>query len=227
MLKHIINLFFPEICAGCDALLLTGEQIICSHCRHEIPLTFHHLNRKNEATDKFYGRLPVEFVGTMAYFHKNGVVQKIIHKLKYQGQQRIGTAMGIWYAADLLAGSPLKPVDAVIPVPLHRKRLKMRGYNQVTTFAQALSDALPASYRDDILIRTVYSKTQTKKNLLNRNSASRDLFEVAFAETDCHKHYLIVDDVLTTGATLEACGRAMLKIPGATISIVCMAMSKT
>jgi ComF family protein len=115
----------------------------------------------------------------------------------------------------------------IIPVPLHKKKLKERGYNQVSTFGKALSAEFNISYEDSILIRTVYSKTQSKKNLLDRSEGISAVFDVSFTEEHHNKHFLLVDDVITTGATLEACARALLKIPGAKISIVCMAMAQS
>jgi ComF family protein len=225
MFKSLINLFFPEVCAGCDAFLLSGEYVICTSCRHKIPMTNHHLNTENEATVKFYGKLPVEFVSTMCYFHKKGIVQDMIHKLKYKGHEEIGKAIGSWYAEDLKDLEIIRLVDEIIPVPLHRKRLRSRGYNQVTTFGKALSETLGINYNADLLVRKVYSKTQTKKNMSARATNAQSVFDVNFSEKSHNKHFLIIDDVLTTGATLEACGRAIQKIPGARISIVCMAMS--
>jgi len=225
MFKHIINLFFPEVCAGCNSLLLSDENVICTSCRHHIPLTNHHLNPGNEAFSKFYGKLPVEFVSTMCYFHKKGIVQEMIHKLKYKGREEIGDAIGYWYAEDLKTLQNTNHIDEIIPVPLHKKRLRERGYNQVTAFGKALSAGIDIPYNADLLVRNVYSKTQTKKNLSGRNMANQSIFDVVFTEKDHGKHFLLIDDVLTTGSTLEACGRALLKIPGAKISIVCMAMS--
>ncbi len=225
MFKSLINLFFPEVCAGCDAFLLTGEYVICTKCRHNIPMTNHHLYPKNEAVMKFYGKLPIEFAATMCYFHKKGIVQEMIHKLKYKGHESIGAAIGSWYAEDLKTIEILKSVDEIIPVPLHKKRLRTRGYNQVAAFGKALSGSLEIDYNDNLLVKIVNSKTQTKKNLLSRSVNSQSVFDVVFSEKNHSKHYLLIDDVLTTGATLEACGRALQKIQGAKISIVCMAMS--
>lgn len=225
MFKSIINLFFPKVCAGCKSFTGANEYVVCTVCRHELPLTNHHLNSENEAFKKFYGRLPVENVSAFLYFHKKGIVQEMIHNLKYKGHEEIGTLLGEWYADDLKNSDFVKNVDAIIPVPLHKKRLKERGYNQITNFGLALSKSFEIPLNDTILMRKVYSKTQSKKNLLGRIDGIETVFDVAFEEKDANKHYLLIDDVLTTGATLEACSKALLKIPGTRISIVCMAMA--
>ena len=225
MFKNIINLFFPPVCAGCHSLLVSNENVICTLCRHNIPLTNHHLNPENEAFKKFYGRIPVEYTSALLYFHKKGIVQELIHNLKYKGQEQIGTVLGEWYAEDLKNTTILQTVDEIIPVPLHKRKLRERGYNQVTNFGLSLSDGLNIRYNPDLLVRNIYSKTQSKKNLLNRSDGIETIFDVAFTEKDQNKHFLLIDDVLTTGSTLEACSHALLKIPGAKISIVCMAMA--
>ena len=161
----------------------------------------------------------------MVYYHKKGIVQEMIHSLKYRGHEEIGTVLGQWHADDLKKIPIASTFDTIIPVPLHKKRLRERGYNQVTRFGQALSENLKIEYNPSILKRNVYSKTQVKKNLLNRTEIIESLFEADFTEKDHNKHFLLIDDVITTGSTLEACSRALLKIPGSKISIVCMAMS--
>ncbi len=227
MFESIINLFFPKVCSGCSSFLLSNENVICTVCRHNIPLTNHHLNPENDAFKKFYGRIPVVHTSALFYFHKKGIVQELIHNLKYKGHEEIGTILGEWYAEDLKTIDLLQSVDEIIPVPLHRRKLKERGYNQVTAFGKALSSGLNIDYNDSILVRNVYSKTQSKKNLLGRTEGIESTFDVSFTEKNHNKHFLLIDDVITTGATLEACSRALLKIPGAKISIVCMAMAQS
>lgn len=226
MFENILNLFYPMVCLGCNSILLSSENVICTRCRHEIPMTLHHLNIENEAFKKFYGKIPVEFVATFIYFHKKGIVQQLIHNLKYKGHEEIGTVLGNWYSADLKSIEILKTIDTIIPVPLHKRKMKERGYNQVSSFGKTLAIQLNLQYKDTLLIRTKYSKTQTRKNLLNRIDVNNEtLFDVKFDRKDHNKHFLLIDDVLTTGSTLEACGKALLKIPGTKISIVCMSMS--
>lgn len=225
MFKNIINLFFPPVCAGCQSHLLSNENVICTVCRHNIPLTNHHLNQDNEAFKKFYGRIPVEYTSALLYFHKKGIVQELIHNLKYKGQEEIGTVLGEWYADDLKNLTTIQSIDEIIPVPLHKRKLRERGYNQVTNFGTTLSMGLNIPYNPNLLVRNIYSKTQSKKTLLNRSVGIDTIFDVAFTEKDHNKHFLLIDDVITTGSTLEACSHALLKIPGAKISIVCMAMA--
>lgn len=225
MLQSLINVLFPKVCLGCNSLLLNNEKVICTVCRHEIPLTNHYLNPDNEAMKKFYGKVPIALCSTLIFYQKKGIVQEIIHNLKYRGHEEIGTLLGEWTAEDLKTLPISKSFDFLIPVPLHKKRLRKRGYNQVTTFGEALSKKLEIPFNDKLLQRTVYSKTQVKKNLLGRTTLNENIFEVSFTEKDHNKHFLLIDDVLTTGSTIEACAKALLKIPGTKISVVCMAMS--
>ena len=225
MFKSLLQLFFPPVCAGCKTVLVANENVICTKCRHEIPLTQHHLNSENEAIKKFYGRIPVEHVSALVYFHKKGIVQELIHCLKYRGQEDIGTVLGEWYAEELISSQLLQTVDTIIPVPLHPKKLRERGYNQVTEFGNALAKSLQIPVNTSILFRQVYSKTQSQKNRLSRTEGIDTIFDVSFDEKDHNKHFLLIDDVITTGATLEVCAKALLKIPGTKISIVCMAMA--
>jgi ComF family protein len=190
-----------------------------------MPLTQHHLNLENEAFKKFYGRIPVEHVSALLYFHKKGIVQELIHSLKYRGQEEIGFVLGEWYAEELKNHHLLQTVDIIIPVPLHPKKLRERGYNQVTEFGNALSKSLEIPVKTMILFRQVYSKTQSQKNRLGRTEGIDAVFDVSFSESDHNQHFLLIDDVITTGATLEVCAKALLKIPGTKISIVCMAMA--
>lgn len=225
MFKSLINLFFPPVCSGCESFLLTNENVICTLCRHNIPLTNHHLNPENEAFKKFYGRIPVEHVSALLYFHKKGIVQELIHSLKYRGHQEIGTVLGDWYAEDLKNSKIIQSAHEIIPVPLHKRKLRERGYNQVTDFGISLSKNLKIPFNPMLLERKVYSKTQSKKNLLGRTEGIDVVFDVSYTEKDHNKHFLLIDDVITTGSTLDACSHALLKIPGAKISIVCMAMA--
>lgn len=224
MLKSLAALLFPKTCAGCASTLSGGEPIICTTCSHQMPYTQHHEIAENEIFKRFYGRLPLVHASALVYFNKRGIVQQLIHNLKYKGQQDIGSLMGQWYTPHLQQVTALQTVTDVVPVPLHPKKLRERGYNQVTAFAKTIAQGLNANYNTTTLVRTTYTKTQTKKNLANRASIIGSAFDVEYNETiPTSKHFLLIDDVMTTGATLEACGKALLKIPNSTLSIVTIA----
>ena len=226
MFQSIIDLFFPKSCACCENILLKNENVICTVCRDELPLTNHHLNLKNEMFMRFFGRLDIEFAASLLYFQKEGMVQKLMHNLKYKGHQEIGAVLGFWYAEDLKKIQSLNSIDFIIPVPIHPKKKKERGYNQVSSFADSLSKSLKINVLELILFRDKYLKTQSKKNSSEREEVSSDIFRSIDDKKYHDKHFLLVDDIMTTGATLEACGKQLLKIKGAKVSIVCMAMTK-
>ena len=221
--RPLLDILYPQTCLGCNNMLQTGEKILCTKCRHDLPLTNHHKTPENDASKRLSGRVALEKVMSMLIFEKQGIVQQIIHKLKYDGHQEVGTLLGLWYGEIIKA--ELKNVDEIIPVPLHKRRLKKRGYNQVMTFCEALSKALEVPVNKEILWRNKYSKTQTKKAFFLRTDVNKEIFDVNFSERDSGKHFLLVDDVLTSGTTLEQCAKALLKIPTTKISIVTMALT--
>lgn len=223
MLKSLVNLLFPVTCPGCDDVLQHNEAALCTTCRHGLPFTHHYKDVLNETAKKFLGRVELQHASALLYFHKEGITQQLIHNLKYRGQQQVGKLMGEVYAPLLQDVDELKSVTHIIPIPLHPKKLRERGYNQVAQFGRALSAGLNIPYNDQILVRAAYNKTQTKKNRELRGSIINRSFAVEFNETHHNRHFLMVDDVITTGATLEACGKLLLSIPGARVSIVTIA----
>lgn len=226
MLKNLLNLIYPETCFGCNELILKNEGKICSSCLHDLPQTFHHKIKENNVVEKFYGLLPLEFGTSFLYFKSDGIVKQLIHNLKYRGKEEIGTYLGNIYASDLKELTIEYNVSEIIPVPLHPKRLKKRGYNQVTTFCEALSNQLNIPLNDSLLVRNLYTETQTHKDKEARQYQT-NLFEAKFTEQDFGKHFLLVDDVITTGATLEKCAKALLEIPNAKVSIVTIAFTQS
>jgi ComF family protein len=227
MLKNLLKLIFPKLCFGCNNLLLQNEYIICSHCRHNLPLTNHHLISNNDTTKKFYGIINLEFGASMLYFHKDGIVQKLIHNLKYKGNENIGTLLGEWYANEIKNNEMINTVSEIIPVPLHTKRLKERGYNQVDSFCKALSKELNIPFNNTLLVRKKYSKTQTTKNKTERQLNNDSVFDISFTATNENKHYLLIDDVITTGSTLELCAKALMKTPNTKVSIITIAFTQS
>ena len=227
MIKNLLNLFFPEVCLACDHQLMDNEADICTNCRHELPTTNLHDEKNNSIEKIFYGRVNIEHATALFFFQKKGIVQKLIHNLKYRGFENIGTVLGKWLGYELQNSEYYKNIDIVIPVPLHKTRLKKRGYNQVEKFAQEIAVALHAEYNSDILIKTTSTKTQVFKKRLARWDSSKTSFEVKNEDLLEAKHILIVDDIITTGATIEACANQLfmansnknLKISVATMAI--------
>ena len=224
-IKEILHLFFPELCLACNTLLSTNEEKICTTCRHNIPFSHYHLNKNNPVYSKFYGKIPLTFATSIFLYHKNGVVQELIHKLKYKSQQEIGVIIAHWYEEIFIEISNMYAFDYLVPVPLHPKKHKSRGYNQLTSFGNTLSKISSIPFREDILLRKQFSVSQTKKNLQERSKISEDIFIVSDTFNENGIHILLIDDVITTGATLEMCCKSLLTIPNITISILCMAQT--
>ncbi|WP_237561826.1 ComF family protein [Flagellimonas algicola] len=224
ILNEIHNILLPLVCFGCNAHLSRGESVLCTVCRHEVPLTDYNFDDENPVDRIFYGRIPINKAASFMFFQKNGVVKNILHHLKYKNQEQIGGFLGQWYGSLVQHESSLKDVDAVIPVPLHIKKQKKRGYNQVALFAQKIANSINAKYRDDILIRGINTKTQTKKDRQLRWENTKDVFQLTTNNNVSIKHVLLVDDVITTGATLEACAQTLSKMGPIKISVLSMAV---
>ncbi len=225
-LKDILNIFFPEICVCCNDQLTHNEKIVCLTCRHDLPLTNFSFEPNNLVEKSFYGRSRIENATALFYFLKKGKTQQLIHELKYNKQQQVGYFAGDWLGSELVESKRFDNIDYVIPVPLHPKKLKSRGYNQVTTFGESLAKQLNTQYNDTILIKVSSTKTQTKKLRLDRWKNVQELFVIKNDDTLKNKHILLIDDIITTGATLESCCNAFAKIEGLKISIACIAYTK-
>ncbi|MEM1259576.1 MAG: ComF family protein [Bacteroidota bacterium] len=223
IINDINSILLPPMCFGCTAQLSGGEHLLCTVCRHDLPLTDYNFNQENAVDRIFYGRVRIEKAASFLYYSKQGIVKNLLHYLKYKNQQNVGEFIGDWFGAKIANEDSLN-VDIVVPVPLHPKRLKKRGYNQVELFGKKLSAHLKAEFRDDILIKTENAKTQTKKNRLARWKNSQDLFVIKHSKGTDDKNLLLVDDVITTGATIEACATALLQIPNAKIYVATMAV---
>jgi len=224
--ENVFNIFFPKVCLSCNDTLSPNEQVICVTCRHDLPLTNFSIEPNNLVEKSFYGRYPIINGTALFYFYKQGTIQKIIHNLKYKNQQQVGTFIGNWLGEEILESNRFQNIDYIIPVPLHKNKLIKRGYNQVTTFGKSLSEKLNIPFKENILIRVSYTKTQTKKIRLDRWKNVQELFYVPNSNKTKNKHILLIDDVITTGATLEACCNAFKKSTGIKISIACMAYTK-
>ena len=225
MLKSLFHLFYPRQCNCCSTSLDQFEKVICTQCRHDIPLTrFHHFN---DPTLKkvFYGRLQLEQATALFFFEKKGPVQKLLHHLKYKGQEGLSNFLGDWLGHELSSIALYKTIDVVIPVPIHPKKLKHRGYNQVTGFGKMLSQHLKAEFDEKTLIKSKNTATQVFKGRFTRSDEILNAFSITDRMALAGKHILLVDDIVTTGATLEACALELLKIPKIKLSIATMAIT--
>ena len=218
-------MFFPEVCRACGNHLSDNELQICTNCRHQLPLTNFHSDKENAVHKMLYGRVPLEHATALLHFSKKGIVQQLMHNLKYRGHESIGQFLGEWLGIELQTETGYSEVDIVIPVPLHKSKLRKRGYNQVDLFGRALATSLDAEYNPAVLIKSVNSKTQVFKNRLNRNFKATNDFEIVNGSSLEHKHILLVDDIITTGATVESCASQLLMIEGLKLSLATMAIT--
>lgn len=225
ILNDIEYLFFPEICLGCHRLLPTKGLGICVYCRHELPFTRFEDVQNNAMEKIFFGRVPIEKAYALLWFEKHGIVQSLLHHLKYKRQQQVGMLLGQLAGDVLLESSFFEGIDVVMPVPLHPKKLKQRGYNQVALFAKTVSEKLKASYEDGVLTKQHQTQSQTFKDRLHRWLGSQTIYKVELTPEFYGKHILLVDDIVTTGATLEKCVKALKTLPGVRVSLLTMAIT--
>lgn len=199
-LSDFINLIFPKICINCGTILIYQEQHICTRCRLSLPKTNFHTRKDNIIEQKFVYEPKVRAVAAYIYFNKGGIAQKMIHELKYRGQSEIGVLIGKWYGNDLRKAN--WTIDAIIPVPLHPAKQRKRGYNQSEKIAEGLSEMLETPVQANIITRTRQTSTQTRKTKVQRWQNMDLVYRVTNPEELKDKSVLIVDDVLTTGATI-------------------------
>ncbi|PWK20314.1 ComF family protein [Xanthomarina spongicola] len=225
MLQSILDLFFPKVCFACNLQLGDNESYVCTNCRHKLPVTDYHLDSDQTVLKTFYGRAKVEHATALLRFEKKGITQQLIHNLKYKGHEDVGLFLGKWLGAELKTVNEYKSINMVIPVPLHKKKLKKRGYNQVAKFAQEIAKQLEVEYVDDVLIKITNVSSQVTKNRFNRWVNNEELFTIQNKEKINNKHVLLVDDIITTGATMEACIAVLNKVDNVKISVASMAIA--
>lgn len=233
--EDLINLLFPELCNGCGKLLYHGEKDICTKCLYDLPYTDFHLYHDNPVAKQLWGRLSVNAAMAMLYFKKATKVQNLIHGLKYDGKTEIGITLGKLLAKKLNESEFYADIDLIIPVPLHQKKMRTRGYNQSEYIATGLAEELGISVSTKYLLREKSTESQTKKARYTRFENMQNVFTVESVKSVesvknmndlADKHILLVDDVVTTGATLEACGNALIAHGIGKLSIATIAFAE-
>lgn len=223
-LNDFVGLLYPNLCAACSEPLVKYEQVLCLRCLASLPRTHFQHDGENIVAQMFWGRVKVEHAAAYLYFQKGGHVQHLLHKLKYKGEKRIGEALGGLMALEM-GDSLFKNIDVIVPVPLHKSRLRTRGYNQSECIATGLGAGFELPVLCDLLERVVANPTQTRKHRYDRWTNVEGIFSLKQPQRLYGKHVLLVDDIITTGATLEACASELLKASGCRVSILAVAVA--
>ena len=218
-----VSLFFPRYCQACFGPLVKGEEIICTRCIAGLPKTNYHLQQTNPVEAKLAGRLPVRQAWAFLKFRKGGIVQHLLHQLKYNNHPEVGVALGKIFGYELSEAGLSAGFDIIVPVPLHELRKRKRGYNQSAKFAEGLSYSLETPWDESISVRKTKATTQTKKSKMERWENVKDVFTISENRSLVNKRILLVDDIITTGSTLEACGQHLIMAGCQELSVACIA----
>ena len=218
LLNHLINLFYPQVCPACGNLLTQGEKTVCFSCRYLLPKTHYENNPDNPLSQMFWGQVDFHAVTAEFFFSKTGKVQHLLHQLKYQGNTDAGFFLGQQLGESIKNAELFQGIDFLVPIPLHPKKEHLRGYNQSYVIAQGVEDKTNIPIAKNCLVRKVFTSTQTKKSRDERWENVKDIFDIVDEDKFRNKHVLLIDDVLTTGATLLAAGRTLSKIQNIKIS---------
>lgn len=219
-----LSLIYPRLCQACGNTLYLNEEIICNRCLLYLPQTGFHLNPKdNQVVRSFWGRVPVEGGAARYFFRKSAPVQRLLHNLKYGHAPEIGIFIGRIYGRELLESDTFREVDIIIPIPLHPDKEKKRGYNQAAMFARGLAQSMNKPVDETTLYRAVFTETQTRKSRLKRWENVKSVFALREAKRLEGNHILLVDDVITTGSTMEACINLLLEVTETRVSVAAIA----
>jgi ComF family protein len=220
-----LSLFYPRLCYACQKALVGNEECICSFCHFHLPQTHLHKERENSVTRILWGRVEVETATSLFYFQKGGKVQKLIHQFKYKGKRDIGLFLGKLLGHQLRESPLWEPVDVIVPVPMHPKKQYKRGFNQSEIFARGIGETLKRPLLTNKLVKVDKTDTQTRKTRFRRWENVEGVFHVNDPDAFRSKNILLVDDVITTGSTLEACASKLAGIKGTRLWIATIAVT--
>jgi len=221
-LFDFVALFYPKYCNGCKKTLIKGEKYLCNFCLSNLPKTNFHTYKNNPVEMVFAGRVPVFRATAFCFFRHGNITQSVIHQLKYKENRELGIYLGYLLGLNLAKEKDFETVDIILPIPLHAKKLKKRGYNQSECIAKGIAKAMPKPIDTNSLVRVVETPTQTKKSRYARWENAADIFQLAAPERLTGKHILIVDDVVTTGATIESAAQQLMHLKDTKISVACL-----
>lgn len=224
-MRTLLRLFFPRVCSLCGTPLVEGEQLVCTHCMLTLPMATGTREQDNFLEKRFWGRLPIEAATSLLLFVKDNPSQQVLHQIKYNGNERLAVMMGKRLGEWIATTGRFDDVELIIPVPLHRRKERQRGYNQSLLLCRGIAETFPRPIVADNLVRLKKTDSQTHKNREERLDNMRQVFALRHPEQLAHKHVLLVDDVITTGATTEACYQALRQVEELHISIASLAVA--
>jgi ComF family protein len=220
-----LSILFPRVCHACGDHLVRNETLICSACHVAIPKTGFHLRRDNYAEKLFWGRCRLEKAAAWAYYVKSGRMTRLIYRFKYNGIREIGSELGRIYGIALTESGFMDDIDIIVPVPLHRRKERRRGFNQSLVLADAIAAVSGKPVNSCSLTRVTKTETQTVRSRIERWKNVEGIFAVEDGSSLQNSHVLLVDDVITTGSTIDACTTALSNIEGIRVSAVAMAVA--
>lgn len=223
--ESVLQLFFPHICAGCGSDVLNRHNLICIRCMDAMPQTHFELHADNPIEKIFWGRLTIEKASSQYYFTKDSLMQRLMQQIKYKNNKELCIYLGRLMGHQLIQSNRFTDIDALVPLPLHPEKEKRRGYNQAELLCIGMAEAMYLPVFTNAVIRTEHTESQTKKGRVDRWLNMENKFEISDKESLKNKHLLLVDDVITTGATLEACGSSILNMSNSRLSIATLCYS--